>query len=125
MHATITHMHTHTRARARTHTHAHTHVQDMKDARCKMQNRIAVSLPLVQPIRYNTQTTSMTENHQYDKGWRLDRGLCARSMGTARHQLVSFMGRAVAPCKLGLNATSGINPIDYLEWGARVTGNAE
>ena len=80
---------THTRARARTHTHAHTHVQDMQDARYKMQemqHRIAVSLPLAQPIRYNTQTTSMTENHQYDKGWRLDRGLCARSMGTARHQ---------------------------------------
>ena len=35
------------------------------------------------------------------------------------------MGRVVAPCKLGLNATSGINPIDYLEWGARVKGNAE
>ena len=46
-------------------------------------------------------------------------------METARHQLVFLMGRAVAPCKLGLNATSGINPIDYLEWGARVKGNAE
>ena len=58
------------------HNHAHTHMRD----------RIAMSLPLAQPTRYNTQTTGMTENYQYNKGWRLDGGLCARSMGTVRHQ---------------------------------------
>ena len=51
-----------------------------------MRDRIAMSLPLAQPTHYNTQTTGMTENYQYNKGWRLDRGLCARSMGKVRHQ---------------------------------------
>ena len=49
-------------------------------------------------------------NPTQTEGWRLDRGLRARSMGTARHQLVFLMGRVVAPCKLGLKLRPGLTP---------------